>query len=683
MEKCTCVAISPHRSKKINSENRLWAKIGRSSTEYLSDGSYDSYAYDPFGDLTQIANNDVSYTYTYTPRHEMASKTDNRLGKTLAWTYDKVGNVRTKTDYQGDVTEFQYDSTNRLVAEKNAAYLQVSYHYDGAGRLLNRILSNGAQTDYKYDNDNRLTGLKNQSADGTAVEDLTYTRDRVGNITSVTDAQSGRTIAYTYNARYQLTNTDSSINSEDRAYTYDAVGNRQTETANATTHHYCYQTATCGGVTPTSGNRLINLRTGSPIYSVTYNGKGRASQINGTQTHAFAYDPNDYRIQKDAKLYHLEGEHLEATYSSSGQLQNTYLRGVVVDEIVNGYTYHSSNPNDWTNYTFHHDHLNSVTAQTGHAGSTEETTKYDAFGAPLNLVIPGTGNDLLYTGREYDRGTGLYYYRARYYDPEIGRFISEDPLGFQAGINFYAYVNNNPINFNDPTGTVLETAWDIFNVGLGAYSFQDNIRTGSYGWAALDGLGLIYDGVATAVPFLPAGASAGLQALRAGNNVVDSAQIGFDVANAARLSDAAASNSTAIINTSLDAAREGTRIHSEVATGLNVSDLGTNAFRGSNGAMGRQPDLYWEGSGMWADLTTQGQWGRHVSTYSNDFGVGIPLFYETGRGITNSTPLPAFMGSLTTGSQFLFDSGSQSAGGGFVLYPSRPNTNMMQSVYRK
>ena len=100
-------------------------------------------------------------------------------------------------------------------------------------------------------------------------------------------------------------------------------------------------------------------------------------------------------------------EYLEAIYSDTGVLRNKYLRGVVVDEIVNGYTYHSSDPNDWSNYTYHHDHLNSVTALTGHAGSTEETTRFDAFGAPLNLTIPGTGNELLYTGRVYDRATGI------------------------------------------------------------------------------------------------------------------------------------------------------------------------------------------------------------------------------------------------------------------------------------
>lgn len=93
-----------------------------------------------------------------------------------------------------------------------------------------------------------------------------------------------------------------------------------------------------------------------------------------------------------------------------------------------------------------------MTALSGHAGTSEEATRYDAFGTALNLQSPGTGNDLLFTGRELDRSTGLYYYRARYYDPEIGRFLSEDALGFGAGVNFYAYVGNNPVNFNDPSG---------------------------------------------------------------------------------------------------------------------------------------------------------------------------------------------------------------------------------------
>jgi YD repeat-containing protein len=145
----------------------------RGLTRYLADGTEESFVFDAFGDLIQTANNDVTYTYTYTPRHELQSKTDSRLGKTLSWTYDATGKITAKTDYQGEVTTYQYDSAGRLTAEANQGYVQVSYHYDAAGRLIDRILSNGAKTTYRHDNDNRLIGLKNLSANGTVVEDIT------------------------------------------------------------------------------------------------------------------------------------------------------------------------------------------------------------------------------------------------------------------------------------------------------------------------------------------------------------------------------------------------------------------------------------------------------------------------------------------------------------------------------
>ena len=302
----------------------------------------------------------------------LVAKTDTRLNRTLSWTYDPVGNVTRKNDYQSDVTDYQYDSTNLLVAMRNAGYLQVSYHYDGAGRLIDRILSNGAKTRYRYDDDDRLMKLSNTSADGIVVEDLSYQHDDVGNITRIANSINGIITLYSYDALYRLDNVDSNANADDRAYSYDKVGNRKTETQNGTTHVYCYHVSDCNAAP--IGNRLINIRgasatgalyrqfeyddsgrlltkrdgAGALLYTVTYNGKGRAETINGI---GFAYDPNDYRIQKQDSLYLLEGEHLEATYSTAGVLQNKYLRGVVVDEIVNGYTYHSSDANDWSNYT--------------------------------------------------------------------------------------------------------------------------------------------------------------------------------------------------------------------------------------------------------------------------------------------------------------------------------------------
>jgi len=76
-----------------------------------------------------------------------------------------------------------------------------------------------------------------------------------------------------------------------------------------------------------------------------------------------------------------------------------------------------------------------------------------AIPSPVSVTWPRTGyGNKAFTGREWDPETGLYYYRARYYDPKIGRFISEDPIGFAAGTNFYNYVENNPVRYTDPYG---------------------------------------------------------------------------------------------------------------------------------------------------------------------------------------------------------------------------------------
>jgi RHS repeat-associated protein len=89
-------------------------------------------------------------------------------------------------------------------------------------------------------------------------------------------------------------------------------------------------------------------------------------------------------------------------------------------------------------FNFHHDSLQSVLGQIWHEGSILNTQSYSPFGVTLSQTETTT-NALQYTGREVDGETEVYYYRARYYDPIIGRFISEDPNGFGAGVNFYAY----------------------------------------------------------------------------------------------------------------------------------------------------------------------------------------------------------------------------------------------------
>ena len=103
-------------------------------------------------------------------------------------------------------------------------------------------------------------------------------------------------------------------------------------------------------------------------------------------------------------------------------------------------------------YFYQADGLGSITSLSSSTGTLPQTYKYDSFGN-LTGSTGSVTNPFQFTARENDAETGLYYYRARYYDPSVGRFLSEDPIQFKGGINFYAYVGNNAINYKDPSGT--------------------------------------------------------------------------------------------------------------------------------------------------------------------------------------------------------------------------------------
>ena len=128
----------------------------------------------------------------------------------------------------------------------------------------------------------------------------------------------------------------------------------------------------------------------------------------------------------------------------AGNLLAYYTQGVGIDEPL------AISGAGGTNY-YHADGLGSITSLTGGSGQLANSYVYDSFGN-LTASTGTVTNPFQYTGREFDSETGLYYYRARYYDPTSGRFLGEDPLRFVGGINYYAYVRNNPVKLNDPFG---------------------------------------------------------------------------------------------------------------------------------------------------------------------------------------------------------------------------------------
>jgi RHS repeat-associated protein len=421
--------------------------------DYLKDGSAETFGYDPAGNRNAAANSTVGYAFGWDRLNRLVAKLDSR-GRSLAFSYDKVGNILTKTTYQGSTTRYVYNAANRLVMLSNPDYTQVDYQYDPAGRLLSRVTANGARTTQQFDANGWLTRLSQFDAANTLISNTSYTRDRVGNILTQVDA--GGTSNYTLDALYRLSTADYPGTTNDELYSYDKVGNRKTSTKgsltpNASTRYYNYTAGSnrlqdirigsaAGTLESGFGHDLegrLTSQTGTGAKTLTWDAKGRVKTVGAE---AYSYDPMDYRIGRSGgslgnRSYFLEGEHLESEYSGS-TLQARYFRGSSVDELVGAWMLDADGKTK--PYLFHQDQVTSNTAISGHNGGTTQSIKYAAFGQTQSST-GSSPSRLKYTGRE-DDGTGLYYYRARYYDPQVGRFISEDPMGFAAGQNFYSCV---------------------------------------------------------------------------------------------------------------------------------------------------------------------------------------------------------------------------------------------------
>jgi RHS repeat-associated protein len=164
-------------------------------------------------------------------------------------------------------------------------------------------------------------------------------------------------------------------------------------------------------------------------------------------TFSFKYDPSGRRIQKSGASttnYVYDGANVIEEVDQNGNLLAKYSQGAGIDEPL------SELRSGAISY-YEQDGIGSVTSLSGNGGALANTYAYDSFGN-LTSASGTVTNPYQYTGRDYDPEIGLRYYRARYYDSTVGRFISEDPIEFAGGMNFYAYAGNDPAGFTDPLG---------------------------------------------------------------------------------------------------------------------------------------------------------------------------------------------------------------------------------------
>ena len=246
--------------------------------------------------------------------------------------------------------------------------------------------------------------------------------------------------------------------SQYESYRYDYVGNRgQDPRANDYVYDNLNRLVSGNGVSyqyDANGNRTEKTdASGTTRYR--YNSQNQLIHIDFPDQRRvdYAYDPLGRRIEKrltaadgtqTLRRYGYDGANLLLEQDETGQPLNEFLSAGLDEPLLlkrNGQV-----------YRYISDAQGSIIALSDSAGQIVQRYEYDAYGKTISVQDPAFVQPYGYTGRERDDESGLYYYRARYYDPAVGRFLQSDPIGLAGGINTYAYVLGDPVNLIDPDG---------------------------------------------------------------------------------------------------------------------------------------------------------------------------------------------------------------------------------------
>lgn len=455
---------------------------GDQLTHQLSDGHVNAMTYDAMDRLTAIHYFDgqqVSFAYTPTGQRATVQDTtgvsrytyDNQdrtiavdaPGGRVSYTYDADGNQQSIATPQG-ITTYTYDTLNNVASVTDPSQQATTYRYDAAGNRSSVTYPNGVVVDEGYDALNRLTSIAAQIG-MTPIASYTYTLNPNGQRARATEA-NGATTTWAYDGAGRLTG-ETSADAQgavlgQTSYTYDAVGNRLTQTTGTQATTYMYN--------------VLDQLTSNGATNYQYDGRGNLiAEHYGMQTTTYQWDAAD-RLSSvmlpdgTAIDYGYDADGRRASASMNGQ-QTRYLwdqtsrYGDVLAEtdstgrVRAGYTLANgtlvSETHGGTIEYYLQDGQQNVRALISQDGTVTDRYTYDAFGNE----IAHHGNDTnpyLFAGQRSDTATGLYDMRARYYDPSVGRFLSRDPLSTSledtSQIDRYSYAVNDPVNHVDPSG---------------------------------------------------------------------------------------------------------------------------------------------------------------------------------------------------------------------------------------
>ena len=493
---------------ELDSEGRIL------SQSEVSDGESKKlleYRYDENGNISEATGNTGTSTYKYDNSGNILNYTDI-FGKTINYTYDERGNL-SKLEVAGELpTVYTYDSEDRIISVTYGDNKAVSYEYventtithlpdnktivekyNDSGELVEKTYTDDAgniiyKISLEYDGEDRISKryvvLSKDNKESNTKERALTDQDTLTatseNVLSVEDTVSDNNTdfikleyrySYTDNSQLKSESITGDIGTKDISYTYDNAGNRTSETIKTgdkeevTTFTY------------DESNRLIKKQSPKKTTIYTYDKNGnRISAVSDGEKLSYTYDINDNLtgIKKNdvtifEAIYDAMGERvLTKELNSDGTLESKYrLNDVSFEDTQVLSVYNDSSKTNLiygnertvelstgTESIFITDEKESVLGRIG-----EENVFYTPFGDNEDTNFIDTQKALI-TGFGFDGewkdSTGLYYLRARYYDPNAGVFLSEDSVSGDIesaiSLNGYSFVENDPVNYTDPSG---------------------------------------------------------------------------------------------------------------------------------------------------------------------------------------------------------------------------------------
>jgi RHS repeat-associated protein len=440
--------------------------------------------YDIAGRETAVQDANSHYTLGYDNANRLTS-VDNS-GTTgdphviLTYTYDNAGNRTSLDDSLGGLTSYTYDVRNELTtltqSGSGVTAKRADFAYDAAGRTTSLIryanlagTSTVLATAYGYDNADRLTTITHETAlsGGTVRASYGYTLDTANRLTSESrtwaSGASSDTVSYSYTNNDQLTgvtHTNGSFSSE--SFGYDANGNRNTTGYSTGTGNRLSSDGTYNYGYDDEGNLTskTNISTGNQtLYKWDF--RNRLTEVDSvisgvnTMLATYTYDALDRRIGVSeggsATWTVFDGVSPILDFNGSGTQVARYLDGPTaagVDGVLARET--SGGTVAW----YLQDRLGTVRDIVDNTGALIDHIDYGVFGNVVSESSTANGDRFKFAGMQYDAVIGLYFDNARWYGPELGSFVSQDPLGFDGGDeNLDRYVGNAPINGIDPSGS--------------------------------------------------------------------------------------------------------------------------------------------------------------------------------------------------------------------------------------